>query len=200
MVVMLVLRILCHINRTTSTSGVLNLRSFLRIIVSSVCYATAGAKPAHCFLALVPNGLKETPYSLDWEESDDREDTKEPKLTFNTKTDTTACLGAWYTWDRILQTSLEGLLHKDYKKKKNSNGTWWRQSSRLDSYELLDIGQKHVNRTWCQPPISLDSWKPTSRYLSENTCILYLEQAPEMTIELDNRSILKRSNRSMTTS
>ncbi|KAF3505234.1 hypothetical protein F2Q69_00042301 [Brassica cretica] len=31
----------------------------------------------------------------------------EPKLTSNTKLDTTACLGAWYTWDRILQTSLE---------------------------------------------------------------------------------------------
>ena len=33
---------------------------------------------------------------------------KEPKLASNTKPDTTACLGAWYTWDRILQTSLEG--------------------------------------------------------------------------------------------
>ncbi|KAF3589026.1 hypothetical protein F2Q69_00030225 [Brassica cretica] len=33
---------------------------------------------------------------------------KEPKLTSNTKLDTTACLGAWYAWDRILQTSLEG--------------------------------------------------------------------------------------------
>ncbi|KAF3527303.1 hypothetical protein DY000_02039484 [Brassica cretica] len=32
----------------------------------------------------------------------------EPKLTSNTKSDTTACLGAWYTCDRILQTSLEG--------------------------------------------------------------------------------------------
>ncbi|KAF3564671.1 hypothetical protein DY000_02015948 [Brassica cretica] len=32
---------------------------------------------------------------------------KEPKLTSNTKPDTTACLGAWYTWDLILQTSLE---------------------------------------------------------------------------------------------
>ncbi|KAG5384412.1 hypothetical protein IGI04_035882 [Brassica rapa subsp. trilocularis] len=32
---------------------------------------------------------------------------KEPKLTSNTKPYTNACLGAWYTWDRILQTSLE---------------------------------------------------------------------------------------------
>ncbi|KAF2587885.1 hypothetical protein F2Q70_00038884 [Brassica cretica] len=31
----------------------------------------------------------------------------EPKLTSNTKLDTTACLVAWYTWDRILQTILE---------------------------------------------------------------------------------------------
>ncbi|KAF3555740.1 hypothetical protein F2Q69_00012776 [Brassica cretica] len=33
---------------------------------------------------------------------------QEPKLTSNTKLDTTACLEAWYRWDRILQTSLEG--------------------------------------------------------------------------------------------
>ena len=33
---------------------------------------------------------------------------QEPKLTSNTKHDTTACLGTWYTWDRILQTSLKG--------------------------------------------------------------------------------------------
>ncbi|KAF2549196.1 hypothetical protein F2Q70_00021658 [Brassica cretica] len=32
---------------------------------------------------------------------------KQPKLISNTKPDITACLGAWYTWDRILQTSLE---------------------------------------------------------------------------------------------
>ncbi|KAF3523996.1 hypothetical protein F2Q69_00050340 [Brassica cretica] len=32
---------------------------------------------------------------------------KELKLTSNTKPDIIACLGAWYTWDRILQTSLE---------------------------------------------------------------------------------------------
>ncbi|CAN6870778.1 unnamed protein product [Brassica oleracea] len=33
---------------------------------------------------------------------------KEPKLTFNTKPDIIACLGVWYTWDQILQTSLKG--------------------------------------------------------------------------------------------
>ena len=33
---------------------------------------------------------------------------KQPKLISNTKPDITACLGAWYTWDRILQTGLEG--------------------------------------------------------------------------------------------
>ncbi|KAF3576609.1 hypothetical protein DY000_02032673 [Brassica cretica] len=36
-------------------------------------------------------------------------DLQEPKLTSNTKPDTTACHGAWYTRDRILQTSLEAL-------------------------------------------------------------------------------------------
>ncbi|KAF2607279.1 hypothetical protein F2Q68_00043847 [Brassica cretica] len=34
---------------------------------------------------------------------------KEPKLTSNTKPDIIPCLGAWYTWDQILQTSLEVL-------------------------------------------------------------------------------------------
>ncbi|KAF3557867.1 hypothetical protein F2Q69_00013444 [Brassica cretica] len=43
--------------------------------------------------------------------------------------------------------------------KKNSNGTWWRQSSRFDSHEFLDIGQKEVNGTWWQPPLRPDSWK-----------------------------------------
>ncbi|KAF3592914.1 hypothetical protein DY000_02023496 [Brassica cretica] len=33
----------------------------------------------------------------------------EPKLTSNTKPDTTACLVTWYTWDRILQTSLKAV-------------------------------------------------------------------------------------------
>ncbi|CAN6890667.1 unnamed protein product, partial [Brassica oleracea] len=33
---------------------------------------------------------------------------QEPKLTSNTKPDIIACLGAWYTRDRILQISLEG--------------------------------------------------------------------------------------------
>ncbi|KAF3522299.1 hypothetical protein F2Q69_00048448 [Brassica cretica] len=75
---------------------------------------------------------------------------KEPKLTSNAKPDITACLGAWYTWDRILQTSLEGLgggnlqgsLHK----------------------EFLDIGQKEVNKAWWQPPLRLDSWKPVQSW------------------------------------
>ncbi|KAF3555086.1 hypothetical protein F2Q69_00013721 [Brassica cretica] len=33
---------------------------------------------------------------------------KEPKLTSNLTELNFACLGAWYTWDQILQTSLEG--------------------------------------------------------------------------------------------
>ncbi|KAF3556264.1 hypothetical protein F2Q69_00013242 [Brassica cretica] len=39
----------------------------------------------------------------------------EPKLTSNAKPDTTACLGAWYTWDRILQTSLEEVVILSFK-------------------------------------------------------------------------------------
>uniref|UniRef100_A0A0D3ASU3 HAT C-terminal dimerisation domain-containing protein n=1 Tax=Brassica oleracea var. oleracea TaxID=109376 RepID=A0A0D3ASU3_BRAOL len=39
----------------------------------------------------------------------------EPKLTSNTKLDTTACLGAWYTWVRILQTNLEEVMILSFK-------------------------------------------------------------------------------------
>ncbi|KAF3536561.1 hypothetical protein F2Q69_00022887 [Brassica cretica] len=67
----------------------------------------------------------------------------EPKLTSNTKLDTTACLGAWYTWDRIHQTSLEG------------------------------------------PDTCLKILASCDRYSQE--------QSPEMTIELDHRSILERN-------
>ncbi|KAF3580468.1 hypothetical protein DY000_02031360 [Brassica cretica] len=35
---------------------------------------------------------------------------KEPNLTSNTKPDITACLGACYTWDQILQTSWKDLV------------------------------------------------------------------------------------------
>ncbi|KAF3583424.1 hypothetical protein F2Q69_00030551 [Brassica cretica] len=66
----------------------------------------------------------------------------EPKLTSNTKPDIIACLGAWYTRDRILQISLEGSLHK----------------------EFLDISKKEVNRAWWQPPLRLDSWKPVQSW------------------------------------
>ncbi|KAG5384260.1 hypothetical protein IGI04_035730 [Brassica rapa subsp. trilocularis] len=69
----------------------------------------------------------------------------EQNLTSNTKLDTTACLGAWYIWDQILQTSLEGRIR-----------------TRLGEQPLrLDIGQKEVNMTWWQPPLTLDSWKPS---------------------------------------
>ncbi|WZY86933.1 hypothetical protein YC2023_033317 [Brassica napus] len=30
--------------------------------------------------------------------------------------------------------------------------------------ELLDIDQKEVNRTWWQPPLSFDSWKPVQSW------------------------------------
>ncbi|KAF2559640.1 hypothetical protein F2Q68_00014335 [Brassica cretica] len=43
--------------------------------------------------------------------------TKEPKLTSNTKPDTTACLGAWYTCQ------------------KEVNRTWWQPPLRLDSWK-----------------------------------------------------------------
>ncbi|KAF3541171.1 hypothetical protein F2Q69_00022445 [Brassica cretica] len=54
---------------------------------------------------------------------------KEPKLTSNTKPDIIACLGAWYTWDRILQTSLEG--------QKEVNRAWWQPPLRLDSWKPI---------------------------------------------------------------
>ncbi|KAF2549304.1 hypothetical protein F2Q70_00022984 [Brassica cretica] len=60
--------------------------------------------------ALVDNNPPHSPPMNSQQDFHTREeiDQLEPKLTSNTKLDTTACLGAWYTWDRILQTSLEG--------------------------------------------------------------------------------------------
>ncbi|KAG5388536.1 hypothetical protein IGI04_030077 [Brassica rapa subsp. trilocularis] len=52
---------------------------------------------------------------------------KKPKLISNTKPDTNACLGAWYTWDQILQTGLEG--------QKEVNRAWWQPPLRLDSWK-----------------------------------------------------------------
>ncbi|KAF3534101.1 hypothetical protein DY000_02041649 [Brassica cretica] len=52
---------------------------------------------------------------------------KEPRLTFNTKPDIIACLGAWYTWDQILQPSLEG--------QKEVNMVWWQPPLSLDSWK-----------------------------------------------------------------
>ncbi|KAF3544371.1 hypothetical protein DY000_02005449 [Brassica cretica] len=83
---------------------------------------------------------------------------KEPKLTSNTKPDIIACLGAWYTWDRILQKSLEGLIHKDSNKRIRTGLGGGNLQGSLHK-EFLDIGQKEVNRAWWQPPLSLDSWK-----------------------------------------
>ncbi|KAF2538701.1 hypothetical protein F2Q68_00022123 [Brassica cretica] len=84
---------------------------------------------------------------------------KEPKLTSNTKPDIIACLGAWYTWDRILQTSLEGLIHKDSNKRIRTGLRGGNLQGSLHK-EFLDIGQKEVNMAWWHPPLSLDSWKP----------------------------------------
>ncbi|KAF2574070.1 hypothetical protein F2Q70_00002917 [Brassica cretica] len=60
--------------------------------------------------------------------------------------------------------------------------------------------------TLWQPPLRLDSWKPVQSWsvleISDDFGAFwrYLEQAPEMTIELDHRSILERNNRSILTS
>ncbi|KAF3501755.1 hypothetical protein F2Q69_00041292 [Brassica cretica] len=88
---------------------------------------------------------------------------KEPKLTSNTKPDIIACLGAWYTWDRILQTSLEGLVHKDSNKRIRTGLGGGNLQGSLHK-EFLDIGQKEVNRAWSQPPLSLDSWRPVQSW------------------------------------
>ncbi|KAG5384169.1 hypothetical protein IGI04_035639 [Brassica rapa subsp. trilocularis] len=52
---------------------------------------------------------------------------KQPKLISNTKPDITACLGDWYTWDRILRTSLEG--------QKEVNRAWWQPPLSFDSWK-----------------------------------------------------------------
>ncbi|KAF2586570.1 hypothetical protein F2Q70_00036788 [Brassica cretica] len=88
---------------------------------------------------------------------------KEPKLTSNIKPDIIACLGAWYTWDQILQTSLEGLIHKDSNKRIRTGLGGGNLQGPLHK-EFLDIGQTEVNRAWWQPPLSLDSWKPVQSW------------------------------------
>ncbi|KAF2544385.1 hypothetical protein F2Q68_00031447 [Brassica cretica] len=88
---------------------------------------------------------------------------QEPKLTSNTKPDIIAYLGAWYTWDRILQTSLEGLLHKDSNKRIRTGLGGGNLQGSLHK-EFFDIGQKEVNMTWWQPPLRLDSWKPVQSW------------------------------------
>ncbi|KAF3567524.1 hypothetical protein DY000_02013533 [Brassica cretica] len=89
----------------------------------------------------------------------------EPKLTSNTKPDIIACLGVWYTWDQILQTSLEGLIHKDSNKRIRTGPGGGNLQGSLHK-EFLDIGQKEVNMAWWQPPLSLDSWKPVQSWSS----------------------------------
>ncbi|KAG5388061.1 hypothetical protein IGI04_029602 [Brassica rapa subsp. trilocularis] len=94
-----------------------------------------------------------------------REKEEEPKLTSNTKLDTTACFGVWYAWDWILQTSLEGGIRTTIKAwfiripTKEFERDLVAASSRFDSHEFLDICQKEVNITWWQPLLRLDSWK-----------------------------------------
>ncbi|KAF2552538.1 hypothetical protein F2Q68_00033474 [Brassica cretica] len=58
---------------------------------------------------------------------------KQPKLISNTKPDITACLGALYTWDRILQTGLEG--------QKEVNRAWWQPPLSFDSWKPV--------QSWC---------------------------------------------------
>ena len=81
---------------------------------------------------------------------------KEPKLTSNTKPDTTACLGAWYTWDRILQISLEGkalcryvtlslsmFRNFDYKKKKRKEKKKKKKEKKIYIYDNLGKELEH---------------------------------------------------------
>ncbi|KAF3594861.1 hypothetical protein DY000_02021616 [Brassica cretica] len=105
---------------------------------------------------------------------------KEPKLTSNTKLDTTACLRAWYAWDWIIQTSLEG------------PDTCLKVLASCDRYPQGKACTLFMLRNEIRSVLEISDdfgafWR-------------YLEQAPEMTIELDHRSILERNNRSILTS
>ncbi|KAF3594234.1 hypothetical protein DY000_02022468 [Brassica cretica] len=62
---------------------------------------------------------------------------KQPKLISNTKPAIAACLGAWYTWDRILQTSLEG--------QKEVNRAWWQQPLSFDSWKPVQSCSRYLS-------------------------------------------------------
>ncbi|KAF3502115.1 hypothetical protein F2Q69_00041717 [Brassica cretica] len=103
----------------------------------------------------------------------------EPKLTSNTKPDTTACLGAWYTWDQILQASLEGLLRCGLQYCRGDDSKF-----KIVTSKRVSLGELIYHGFDPLPPM----------------VYRYLEQAPEMTIELDHRLILRNKYRSMFTS
>ncbi|KAF2572119.1 hypothetical protein F2Q70_00002886 [Brassica cretica] len=73
----------------------------------------------------------------------------EPKLTCNTKPDTTTSLGAWYTWDRTLQTSLEGSSTSGVVL--FSTGNW------LDSDHSVPV-HAHFEANYEFQQLSLESW------------------------------------------
>ncbi|KAG5393244.1 hypothetical protein IGI04_023207 [Brassica rapa subsp. trilocularis] len=79
---------------------------------------------------------------------------KEPKLTSNTNMTSLLVLGlgihgigffrqVWKSSKRYLEAAISKARFRK---------------------ELLDIGQKEVNRTWWQPPLSFDSWKPVQSW------------------------------------
>ncbi|KAF3564640.1 hypothetical protein DY000_02015900 [Brassica cretica] len=104
----------------------------------------------------------------------------EPKLTSNTKPDTTACLGAWYTWDRILQTILEG--------QKEVNRTWWQPPLRLDSWKSVQSCRSYARFT--------EGW---SVYLARGSCGgdkgLSIDNTALVSIDSDSRTWVKHISR-----
>ncbi|KAF3509323.1 hypothetical protein F2Q69_00004526 [Brassica cretica] len=89
---------------------------------------------------------------------------KEPKLTSNTKPDIIACLGAWYTWDRILQTSLEEIYTKDEINEMVTGicGAQEKLGDELktlvdDTYQPLDIGYNELFRSMAHMRTEIES-------------------------------------------
>ncbi|KAG5374023.1 hypothetical protein IGI04_019958 [Brassica rapa subsp. trilocularis] len=79
---------------------------------------------------------------------------KEPKLTFNTNLTSLFVLG--------LGIHGIGFFRQVWKSsKRDLEAAIFKARFRK---ELSDIGQKEVNRTWWQPPLSFNSWKPVQSW------------------------------------
>ncbi|KAG5397634.1 hypothetical protein IGI04_019448 [Brassica rapa subsp. trilocularis] len=90
-------------------------------------------------------------------------------LISNTKPDITACLGAWYTWDQILQTGLEGYFtradHLEVDERKNNRSM---RISADDRYQEMPR-RMNINIDRCTQVPSIDVETPDATFWIQQT-------------------------------